>query len=70
MKCLHASKRIDGIYRMDIHHPPLAVAWTCEVCRTSGATAWAEASHQDRIEAHLVEQSRDSKSEMMVGRGR
>ena len=64
LTCPHPSKIIDGIYRLDIHHPPVAVAWTCEACRTSGATKWAEATHQDRIAAHLAELARDSKSEM------
>jgi hypothetical protein len=63
--CLHPKKRFDGIYRMDIHHPPIAVAWTCEVCRTSGATPWAEASFPERQQAHLAELSRDAASEMM-----
>jgi hypothetical protein len=67
--CPHLSKRIDGIYRMDIHHPPLAVGWTCEVCHTSGATNWPDTTHQERIEAHLAELARQSGNEMMVGRG-
>lgn len=67
--CPHPSKRIDGIYRMGIHHPPISVAWTCEVCHTSGATPWAEATHQDRIAAHMVDLSRDGGSEIVMGRG-
>ena len=68
--CPHPSKVIDGIYRMDIHHPPVAVAWTCEICRTSGATPWAEATFPERQQAHLAEMAlRPASPEMTAGRG-
>jgi hypothetical protein len=51
---------------MDIHHPPMAVAWTCRICRTSGSTKWAEASREDRQQAYLAELSRDADNEMTL----
>ena len=66
MSCIHLNKVIDGIYRMDIHHPPIAVAWTCEVCHTSGATDWAKSTFPERQQAHLAELARDSGNGMVM----
>lgn len=64
--CPHPSRLIDGIWRMGLHQPPMAVAWTCRICRTSGSTKWAYATREDRQQAYLAELSREAGNEMTL----
>lgn len=58
----------DGIWYDPKTNAPLTIAYRCG-CGTNRSRSWAEANHQERIDAHLAEMARDSKSEMMTGRG-
>lgn len=55
MTCPHSSKRIDGIYWLGA---PYAVAWTCNVCKTSGGTPWNQATDAEREEARKREREK------------
>jgi hypothetical protein len=64
MTCPHPTRQIDGVY--SVGNIPVAVGWTCTVCKSSGATKWADATREQRAEARLVELSRNATCEMSV----
>ena len=58
--CEHRVKKITGVYPYKF--VPVAVAWDCLDCRTSGATRWEKATEGERKEALLI-----WRGEMAVG---
>ncbi len=66
MTCPHLRKRIDGIWKLNDFSPPIAVAWTCEICRTSGSTLWAKSTRADRRQAQLADLAKMAGCEMAV----
>ena len=65
MTCIHPSKVIDGIYWFN--KEPRAVGWTCQSCRTSGATPWDKATDPDKAEAYLTDMAARPQSPEMMG---
>lgn len=50
--CDHRVKKITGVYDKD--YIPVAVAWDCTACKTSGATKWMQTTEAERREALLI----------------